>query len=195
MNTRHGFTLLEVLVAIVLTGVVALLVYGAAGAAMDTQRRSDAARDALQWARGWHATLADALRNARPARIPQDTAFWVEHQVGPDGIPRDHLVFVTAGATPPLTSDADWIVSVGPGLTGLELTAMPVGVAGPPLVAHAPAGIVGLAVRVVGFTPEPQWTDRWRFPAYVPRGVELVYWSETGPVDTVRLALPLGGLQ
>jgi prepilin-type N-terminal cleavage/methylation domain-containing protein len=190
---RRGFTLLEVLLAIVLTGVVALLVYGAAGMALETQQRTGAAREELQWSRGWHATLPDALRNARPARIPQDTAFWIEHRIGTDGIPRDHFMFVTAGGTPPLTSDADWIVSVDAGETGIVMSAAPVGVVGPPVVASAPAGLVGLAVRVLGFTRESEWTDRWRFPAYVPRGVELVYWGRTGPVDTVRLALPLGG--
>lgn len=195
MSGRHGFTLLEVLLAIALTGVVALLVYGAAGAALDTQRRVDTARERLQWTRGWHASLADALRNARPGRVPGDTAFWIEHRVGPRGLPQDRLRFVAAGGTPPLTADVDWVVSVEAGAEGVVLMASPVGVAAPPLVAYAPPGLVGLDVRVVGFTREPEWTDRWRFPQLVPRGVELVYWSAGGPTDTVRLALPLGGVQ
>ena len=39
MTMRRGFTLLELLVALVLTSVVALLVYGSATAGTEAQRR------------------------------------------------------------------------------------------------------------------------------------------------------------
>jgi len=46
--TRRGFTLLELVVAIMLTGIVALLVYGAARAALDA-RAEALADDLARW--------------------------------------------------------------------------------------------------------------------------------------------------
>lgn len=195
MKAERGFTLVEVLAALVLTGVVALLVYGAAGAALETERRLDEGRIRRQEARAWRALVTDALRNARPARIRGDTAFWVDDGRGPDGTPADRLRFLTAGGLAPLTPDADWLVSIEPVGNGLVLTAAAVGVVGPPRLVRGPAGVRGLDVRVTGFTRELEWTARWRFPALVPGGVELVWWTASGAADTLRLTVPLGGLQ
>lgn len=196
MTARRGFTLLELMVAIVLAGVVALLVYGAVDAATGTQERLAAQRRALQSARAARATLHDALRNAQPARIRGDTAFLLEDRRDAAGRPLDRLSFIAAGAFPPLTSDADWAVTVEPTPEGLLLTAQPIGVAAPPRVILGAPGVVGLDVRVQEMTRERAWADRWRFPALVPRAVELTYWTGDGPLyPPVRLALQLGGVQ
>lgn len=195
MRGRRGFTLIELLAALVLTGVVALLVYGAAGAALDTERRLEDAQARLQNARAWRALVTDAVRNARPARTPGDTAFWIEDRLGADGLPADRLRLVTAGGLAPLTPDADWLVTIEPGGDGLVLTATAVGIVGPPRVVRGPAGLRGLDVRVTGFTQEPEWAPRWRFPRLVPNGVVLVWWTASGAADTLLLTVPLGGLQ
>ncbi len=183
------------MVAIVLAGVVALLVYGAAGAAMDAQTRLEQRRLALRSARAWHAIVEDALRNARPAPTRQDTAFVIEDRVGATGRPDDRLTFVTAGSLPPLTADADWRVVLQTVGGSLGLTAVPVGVEAPPRTVLAPARINGLDVQVLGVTREPQWIDEWRFPRIVPRAIQLTYWTDAGPLAPVRLTLPLGLVQ
>ena len=196
MRGGRGFTLLELLVALVLAGVVALLVYGAADAGRETHARLVARRRALQIDRAFRATVEDALRNARPTRTYGDTAFWIEARRDGRGRPIDRVWFVTAGGLPPLTADADWEVSLEPGSQGLELVATPVGMAQPLRVVTRYPGVTGLAVRVLGFGSPPEWTDRWIFPSFVPRAIELTYWGERGPVgDPVRLALPLGSPQ
>ncbi len=188
-----GFTLLELMVAIVLAGVVALLVYGAAGAAVDAQARLEQRRLALRSARAWHAIVEDALRNARPAPTRQDTAFVIEDRVDAAGHPADRLSFVTAGSLPPLTDDADWRVVLHSSGGALYLTAAPVGVVdAPPRTVSAPAGISGVDVRVLSVTREPEWIDEWRFPRIVPRAIQLTYWTDEGPLAPVRLTLPLG---
>jgi len=65
-----GFTLLEVMVAIVLTGLVVLLAYGAAQVSYDAHARLRADVDALQEAQALRELLQDALRSARaPQRL------------------------------------------------------------------------------------------------------------------------------
>ncbi len=196
MRARAGFTLLELLVAIVLVGVVALLVYGVAGVAADTQQRLVDKQRVLQSENAMRATIHDALRNARPARRRGDTAFFLENRYDADGRPLDRLSFVTAGGLPPLTADADWAVTLEPSSSGLVMVATAVGVVAPPRVVVGLPGITGLDVQVQEMTHERGWSDRWRFPALVPRALALTYWTDDAPAGpTVVLALPLGGVQ
>jgi len=194
---RGGFTLLELVVALVLAGVVALLVYGAAAAGADTQARLRERGLAQQEARAFRATLEDALRNARPARIRGDTAFNLDVRRDAAGRPRDRIAFITAGAFPPLTADADWAVTVEPSPRGLLLEAVPLGVAAPvPVVLRLP-GVTGLDVQVLAMSRLREWTKRWVFPSLVPPGVEFTFWTDSGPGGgpPLRLTLPLGGVQ
>lgn len=196
MSRPRGFTLVELLVALVLAGVVALLVYGAAAAGSDTQAQLRERRLALQTVRAFRATLADALRNARPARLRGDTAFRLEARQDAAGRPRDRLSFVTAGALPPLTPDADWTVTLAPAAGGVALVATPVGLAAPtPVVLRLP-GVTGLEVRVLGLSPAREWTKRWIFPRLVPPAVQLTFWTDSGPAGPPwRAVLPLGGVE
>ncbi len=196
MRWRAGFTLLELLVAIVLVGVVALLVYGIAGVAAGTQERVAQKQRALQSANALRATIHDALRNARPARRVGDTAFVLESRNDAGGRPVDRLSFITAGGLPPLTADADWEVTLEPSPRGLVMMAVPVGVVAPRRVIVGPSDITGLDVQVQEVTRDRRWADRWRFPALVPRAIALTYWTDAGPAGPpVVLALPLGWTQ
>lgn len=197
MTRRAGFTLLELLVAIVVTGVVALLVYGAAGAAVDTQRRLEERRLELRAVRAWRATLEDALRNARPAPTYNDSAFVLLEAYDAEGRPRDRLWFVTAGGLPPLTADADWEVILEPTPQGLSLTARPSGVLAPPRRLVGPRQVTGLDIRVLSAdSDEPGWIESWEFPRLVPEAIELTYWTDDGPAGPpLRLTLPLGAVR
>jgi prepilin-type N-terminal cleavage/methylation domain-containing protein len=195
MSGRHarGFTLLELIVAVVLAGVVALLVYGAAGAAADIQERLWAKRAAVQSARAMRVAIEDALRNARPALRYGDTVLVLEDRTDDAGRPADRLSFVAAGALAPLTPDADWSVTLAPTAEGLTLAAIPLGFAEPSRVVARLAGVVGLDVRVLPPGPGQSWSDRWTLRTKLPRAVELTYWADTGAIGSpVRLALPAG---
>lgn len=189
-----GFTLIELMLAIVVTGVVALLVYGAADAAIDTRSRLEARGLETSARQAWRAVVEDALRNARPANAFDDSAFVVVDASDGRGRPRDRLWFVTAGGLPPLTADSDWEVLLAPTPRGLSLVARPVGVTAPPRRLVAPEGVTGLDVRVLSVDPEaPGWVGTWQRPRLVPRAIELVYWTDDGPAGApVRLTLPLG---
>ena len=193
-RARRGFTLLELLVAIVLAGVVALLVYGAAGAAAEVQERLGEQRGAVQSARAMRVAVGDALRNARPALAYGDTAFVLDDRTDESGRPADRLSFVAAGVLPPLTPDADWAVTIEPTPDGLVLAAVPLGFAEPRRVVARLAGVVGLDVRVLPPDRGQSWTDRWDQRAKLPRAVELTYWADTGALGVpLRLVLPAGG--
>jgi prepilin-type N-terminal cleavage/methylation domain-containing protein len=190
-----GFTLLELMIAIVLTGVVAMLVYGAAAVAMDTQDRLRERGREIRARQAWRATLQEAFRNTRPAATFADTAFFLEDGfVG--GRPADRVSFVTAGSMPPLTADSDWVVTLEASPEGLVLSARPVGVIAPPQRVVGVPGVTGLSIRV--FDPEPPagWRDTWDYPRLVPAAVELTYWTDEGPAArSERLWLPLGGVR
>jgi len=191
---RSGFTLLELIVAVVLAGVVALLVYGAAGAAADVQERLWATRDALQSERTMRIAIADALRNARPPLAYRDSVFLLEDRTDPAGHPADRLSFVAAGGLPPLTADADWVVTIEPTPEGLLLAAVPLGFAAPLRVIARLPSITGLEVRVLSPGPGQSWGDRWALHTKLPRAVELTYWADTGAVGLpLRLVVPAGG--
>ncbi len=192
MTGRRGFTLFELLVALTLTGIVALVVYGAAAAAIDTEQRLRVRESEGRAERAWRAVLEDALRNIRSAEDYGRPTFVVES--GPQGVsgPLDRLRFVTAGGMPPLTPDADWEVVVEPSDGRLTLTAAPIGVHAPARRILGPPTITGLDVQVLSGAGEDGWQEEWGF-RFLPRVVSLTYWNESGPRGApVRLALPLG---
>ena len=193
--TRRGFTLLELLVAIVLTGVVALLVYGAVRAASDTEARLVTSRRHWQSQRGMRALLEDAVRNARPPTRAGGAAFSLEVATSSAGVPQDRLTFVTRGGFPPLTADADWRVTIEATPAGLTASAIPLGVRTPERLAALLPGVSGLEVRVLA-PGATEWNRQWAFPGTFPRAVALTFWTDSGPpraAAVLRVALPLGG--
>lgn len=191
--TRRGFTLLELLVAIVLTGVVALLVYGAAKAGSDTAAQLAASRHRWQSQRAMRTLLEDALRNARPALRAGDAAFALQARTSSGGVPEDELTFVTRGGFPPLTADADWRVTIAVTAEGLSAIASPLGVRTPERLAGILPGVRGLEIRILPPSGGP-WIRQWTFPAAFPRAVALTFWTDSGPSGApLRVALPLGG--
>jgi hypothetical protein len=186
--------LVEVVVALTVTGVVTLLVYGAANVALDAQTRMEQRRLEMRAEVAWHALVGDALRNARPGASSTPPVFVLEPDHDALGRPRDRLRFVTAGGTAPLTSDSDWEVTLSSTGTGVTMTAAPLGVSAPvPQVVRMP-GTTGLHIRVLSASREGEWLDAWRSPGTMPRGIELTYWTEQGPAGApVYISLPLGG--
>lgn len=191
--TRRGFTLLELLVAVVLTGVVALLVYGTTQAGLDSETRLAAQRRVLQSERAMQTLLEDALRNARPAPRPTDPAFTLDARTSARGLPADRLTFVSRGGFPPLTADADWQITIEATAAGLAATATPLGVRAASRLAGLLPGVTGLEIRVQP-PGTSEWTGQWPLATVFPRAVEVTYWSDSGRVGLpLRIALPLGG--
>jgi len=195
MRRTSGFTLIEVMVTIALTSVVALLVYGVAEAARDTQARIADERQALQKAVAMRLLLEGALAGTQTAIFAPDTTFVLESRVSARGIPQDRLTFMASGHLPPLSPGADWVLILEPTREGLRLMGGPLGIRTPSRLLALLPGVTGLAVRVRDVRDPasgPSWLQEWNFPAVLPQAVELTYWTDSGPVGlplTVSLAL------
>jgi prepilin-type N-terminal cleavage/methylation domain-containing protein len=181
VTRASGFTLLEVLVAIVLASIVALVAYGAAQVSFDVRARLGGALRAQQSARATRELLQDALRNARRApQGPEDTTF-VLHE--------GRLTFVSAGAGPPFDPDYDWRITIEPDSGGLALVAIPVGRAPAAEVAFRLPGVTQWGVQVL--TPdEPRWVREWPATPNMPCAIAITLWNRAEPVGPpLQLAL------
>jgi prepilin-type N-terminal cleavage/methylation domain-containing protein len=186
---RRGLTLVEVMVALVIAGLLAVGVAGTVGAAIDTRERLESRRLETRSRLAWRAVLTEALRGVRPPAAIGDTAFLLVDGVGPDGVPGDRLAFLTGGVLPPLNPGVDWVAELGSGSRGLRLMAAPVGVRAAPVLVPAPGGIIGLQAEAR--TADGRWLDAWIDTGSRPVAVRLTFWSASGPVhDPLTVAIP-----
>jgi prepilin-type N-terminal cleavage/methylation domain-containing protein len=189
---RRGFTLLEAMVALAVTGLVAVLVYGVASVATDTERRLRREISEGRAERAWRALLEDALRNTRPAPDYRRPTLRIEAGPRGPGGPLDVIRFTAAGGTPPLTSDADWEIVVEAVDGRLALTATPIGVVAPARRVLAPPGITGLEVRALDAIGNRGWQEEWS-QGYLPRALALTYWGAGRALSSpAHVVLPMG---
>src|SRR5207244_12638259 len=156
-----------------------LLAAGAEHVSYDAHARLSAALRAMQQARALRELLQDALRTARAPQRPGDPLFTLH---------AGRLSFVTAGGGPPLDPDYDWLLTIGVGSGGLELSAIPVG--------RAPAAVVTIRfptvtrwdvqARAAGAAP---WLEEWPATSVMPRAVAIAVWDDAGRPGS---ALPVG---
>jgi prepilin-type N-terminal cleavage/methylation domain-containing protein len=162
---RRGFTLVELMVALVVTGMIALAAYGALDAGTSTRARVQGALGEREGALLARALLDDALRHAADASDPA-LVFARAEASG------DVLDFVSRGVAPadgtPLGASPRWRVRVGTGAAGdVVLVATPLDAPGPAL-RSALAGVRALRVTTLG-------PDGWtRAAADVERVPEVV---------------------
>jgi prepilin-type N-terminal cleavage/methylation domain-containing protein len=169
-----AFTLIEIMVAIVLTSIVVLVAYTMAQVSFDTRARLATHLRAVESARAGRELLRDALRNARTSQRAGDPGF---------SVTGDSLSFVAAGGAAPLDPDYDWWITARPGPGGLRIVAVPLG--------HAP--LAAVAMRVPDITrwdirtlaaDGPQWLPEWSQPKIMPRAITIAFWHGTDPVGT-----------
>ncbi len=183
---RRGFTLLEVLVALVVTGLVASLAFGAASAGLDVTARLERVRRDEGGALALRSVLHDALRHAEPGSGGTDTTFAMPGTSPTLGAPHDPSValrFVTRGVRPPLGTGGRWAVELSTSRDGLTLRAAPLDEDATPLRIVAPA-VAGLDVSVLESVGGP-WRDRWSRPDAPPVAVRIRFLDAAG-----RDALP-----
>jgi prepilin-type N-terminal cleavage/methylation domain-containing protein len=171
-----GFTLLEVMVAIVLTSLVVLVAYAAAQVSFDARARLTAHLRAVQSTRSVRELIQGALRDARAPQRPGDAGFTLEG---------NRLSFVAAGGVEPLDPDYDWLIAIQPSTQGLVFSGVPLG--------HAPAAAVEFRVpdvtrwdvRVLA-PAGSQWVSNWPITTLMPRAVWITFWH-----DSVTVGLPI----
>jgi hypothetical protein len=167
------------MLAIVLTGVVVLVAYGAASVGLDARARLAADLSRVEGTHAARELLADALRNTRSPDQSGQPGFTVSH---------DTLSFVAAGGAGPLDPDYDWLISAAPGPHGLDVTGIPLGHAEVARVAFRLRGITHWHVQVLG-VGESGWQTQWSEANVTPRAVTIGFWNDSVPVTPLRVVL------
>jgi general secretion pathway protein J len=182
MKVRVGFTLIEVMVAIILTSVVALLAYGTAHAGLDTQKRIERFRTSAEA----HVIVRDLLTSALRHPVEgggfamNDTLFTIDDRISADGLPINAVRFVSSGVVAPLGATSLWLVTIEPGLEGVRIAALPLRSEDAQPIVALLTDVHGLRARVLDRTADTEWQNRWDVVGRVPAAVALEFLTERG---------------
>ena len=192
MTLRRGFTLIEVMIALVIGSVVVSLAYATLNAGMDVQTRVTAAREADASTTAFRAMLVDALRHA----VPGDARDVRGLHMGVDGSGlATKLVFISRGVSAPLGGTGSWLVKLTADSTGVVLNATALDASRTPLrlVARGPHAF---ALRFLA-ADDLNWRSAWDDATRLPAAVEVRFLDRDGH-DTmaalVARTAPVGGV-
>jgi len=191
VTSRRGFTLLEVMIALLIGSVVVLLGYGTLGAGIDIEARVAAARDVDASTTAFRAMLTDALRHA----VSGDGSASGGLPIATTGTGKTlRLSFLSRGVTHPLGGSDIWQIDLGADSTGVTLDARPANVAQTAL--HLTArGARAFTVRFRG-RDDAAWRDAWNDPTRLPAAVEVRFLDAAGHDASAALVArtsPLSG--
>ncbi len=192
MTLRRGFTLIEVMIALVIGGVVVVLAYSTLRAGLDVEDRVAAARDADESTTALRALLTDAIRHA----VAGDARDMKGLHTESDGTGRaTRLSFISRGITAPLGGSAAWQVGLSTDSSGVVLDAATLDASRAPLRLTA-RGTRTFAVRFLAIE-DATWRTQWDDPARLPAAVEVRFLDASGH-DTmaalVARTAPVSGL-
>jgi general secretion pathway protein J len=168
---RRGFTLLEVMVALVLTSLIALLAYGAARITGDTRTQLNQHLRSVHAARGARELLPDLLHNVRAPQRRGDTTM----------ILRGDTLWLIAAGVVPFDPDYDWLVELHPGPGGLEVDGLARGLSPPARVRFRLPEVTRWEVALLP-AKGSEWNRDWSPAAGSPRAVRVTLWNDTQPV-------------
>ncbi len=167
---RRAFTLVEVIVAITIAGIIALAARAALVAGMDTEERLRLHTTTSEGDARFRALLSDALRHMTDSPAPGLAPFASRDTVV-DGRASQTAEFYSRGFGFPSGTGAILRVVVAPSSGGLTITAL-----------RADGAVVmrGLApslavMRVRAKTPAGQWLEVWPQTLQVPVAVALSF--------------------
>jgi hypothetical protein len=171
------------MVAIVIGGVVALLVYGSARAGLDSSDRIARHRAGLEHQAVMRALIAGALRHPADASAGGEAVFSLDDLAAVDSagarVPRDRVRFLSRGVVPPFGGSGIWRVTLEAGERGLAFTAEPEqGDTLRRVEATLPA-IRGLDALVMSLG-ERVWATKWSAGVQMPAAVTLHFLGEDG---------------
>lgn len=180
MRSRTAFTLVEVMVAIVITGVVALLAYGSAQAGFDTSDRLNDYRRGPESEALMRSVVSDALRHISSAPAGGPPSFRIEHRDASS----DVLTFVTRGVTSPLGAGSLWKMTLLPSDSGLQLRADPLEDSSVTPIRAIVRRISAMKVLVESTDANQSWTGEWSSDRQVPTAVVLQFAAKGTPAMT-----------
>ena len=182
ISTRRGFTLIELMVALVLTGMIALTAYVALEAGASTRERVEGPMAQRERAILGRAMLEDALRHA-----VDDGNSGAPFARAGDAANGDVLSFTTRGIIPPLGASGRWRVIVRQG----RLEATPLDEAGPRFVAVLP-GVRALRAMTL---QSGEWRESLATIDHVPPVVRIEFRTVGDPLAPVVTRTAEGGFR
>jgi prepilin-type N-terminal cleavage/methylation domain-containing protein len=175
---RRAFTLIEVTVAIVVTGLVVTMAYAALQAGFDTVDRLARVRDGAEREVVARSILSTALRHALPGTLGGEPVFVLREQRDVTG-PGDELRFRTRGVLEPLGATGVWEVSLFPASDGVHLEGHPLDGAGAPFAATL-RDVRAVDVRVRGRGFRDGWLESWIATDRSPVAVSIAFLGADG---------------
>ncbi len=159
---RRGFTLIEVMVSLVITGLVTSLAYAALQAGFDTDARIAAHRDGAGREAVVRALVSDVLRHQVEGVRGGDDVFVLIDRSRSDGAAADSLRVTTRGVVAPLGASAPWTVDIWLSADTLRVEGYPLALDAtiPPLSMRL-FGVAGFDVRALGRGLAAVWTSSW----------------------------------
>ena len=190
MTSRRGFTLLELLIALVLTAVAVTMAGSVLRTASLARERTAQHRERYERLAHVRALLTDMLRHAPVAESVTEPLMQISNDT--DGVPR--FVFLSKGVRAPFGTGTTWRVSVAVRDSTLLLDAEPIGTAqGERAVRTQVAGVSAMRVEFLehgGALTRAQWRDVWPLAQSRPEAVALHFLA----ADTIPLVVALDPL-
>ena len=183
---RRGFTLIEIMVALVVTGLVVSVAYATLQAGFDTSERLTNAHDGDEREIVARTMLSNALRHAVPGTIGGEPVFVVLDDARGDG-----LRFLTRGVSEPLGASEVWEVSLVPGSEGTQFDAHEVGNPSRSFTTLL-RRVNGLNVRVRGRDFRDGWLETWNAPDRSPVAVSISFLNADGRMIGAPLMARVG---
>lgn len=167
--SRRGFTLMEVIIAIVISALVATVASAALRAGIDVRERVNRHRvtvDGEARALEWLGTL---LRHTPPASAVNEPLVQLSHQSNGS----DSLTFLSQGVDAPAGTGSIWRVTLHTDAVGLHLNAVPVRGAAPPMESVL-SHITTLRAEVLSSSlSNPEWLRDWPVLRSSPAALRL----------------------
>lgn len=185
--TRRAFTLVEVMIALVVTGLVVTLAYATTQAGFDVEARLDRHRDAGERDVALRAILTDALRHQVDGTRGGDEVFAIADRAAANGASADSLQLTTRGMVAPLGASAQWSVSLWLSGDTLQLEGRPLDAASDavPVTARL-TGVQQFDVQALGRGLAAAWRGDWPEPDVAPDAIALsVRRAERAPLSIV----------
>jgi prepilin-type N-terminal cleavage/methylation domain-containing protein len=171
---RAAFTLIEVMVALVVTGLVVSIAYASVQAGFETSDRLAAAQSGTERELIARAMLSRAIRHAVPGALGGQPVFLLRNQ--PLG---DELAFRTRGVAEPNGASEVWEVGLISDAEGLRVTGHAADDPSQSFSALLPR-IQRVDVRVRGRDFRDGWFEDWPFVDRSPVAVTIAFLDASG---------------
>ena len=180
---RRAFTLIEVMVALVVTGLVVSIAYSSVQAGLETTERLTVAWSGVERELVARKMLERAIRHALPGTIGGQPVFVLRN--GPLG---DELIFRTRGVAEPNGASEVWEVGLIADTNGVRFTGRAVDDPNRSFSALLPR-IQRIDVRVRGRDVRDGWFEDWPFAERSPVAVAIGFLDANDrPIDALLVA-------